>query len=123
MNNKAEELGCKSGDMECLCRSNDYKYGIRDCTDQACPGEDTAAVVQNAVSKCPGGEIGGGSSSDSDSDSTGTATATGTNTAGAGGAGSATGSSATATSTDSDSDSDGAGAGASGTVRFIPSCA
>lgn len=96
MNDKASELGCKAGDMSCLCDTDNYKFGIRDCTTQACPKEDAQAVLSNAVSKCPGGKAGEGSQSGSGSGSggaSGTNTAggagsTGDSTAGAGGAGS-----------------------------------
>lgn len=53
MNNKASELGCKPGDMRCLCDTQDYTYGVRDCTNQACPEDDSASVVQIALSSCP----------------------------------------------------------------------
>jgi len=53
MNNKAEELGCTSGDQRCLCDSENYSYGVRDCTAQACPEDDSAKVVQIALSTCP----------------------------------------------------------------------
>ena len=53
MNAKASELGCNSGDMACLCKKQDYMYGVRDCTAQACPGDDAAAVVKIALSSCP----------------------------------------------------------------------
>ncbi|KAA8646710.1 uncharacterized protein ATNIH1004_005385 [Aspergillus tanneri] len=33
---KAEELGCTSGDITCLCRTANFKFGIRDCTIGAC---------------------------------------------------------------------------------------
>lgn len=126
MNDKASELGCKSGDMECLCKSDDYKYGIRDCTTQACPGEDAQAVVQNAVSKCPGGKIGGSDGDDdsdstttgSGSDSTETAAPSGTDSAGAGGSDSsatATGSSATGTDASGSETGSSGGASATGT--------
>lgn len=54
MNNKASDLGCKSGDMSCLCKTDDYKFGIRDCTQQACPSDDAEKVLAMAVAKCPG---------------------------------------------------------------------
>lgn len=128
MNNKASELGCDTGDMACLCKSDDYKYGIRDCTDQACPGEDTQAVVQNAVSKCPGGKIGGADDGDdsdstttgSGSDSTETAAPTGTDTAGAGGSDStatATGTDASGSQTGTSNTASATGTDATGSVR------
>lgn len=53
MKNKASELGCKPGDLRCLCDAPDYTYGVRDCTAQACPDDDSHAVVQIALSTCP----------------------------------------------------------------------
>ena len=53
MNAKASELGCKSGDLACLCKSNDYQYGIRDCTSQACPDDNAQTVLQMALDSCP----------------------------------------------------------------------
>jgi hypothetical protein len=54
MNNKASELGCKAGDMACLCKTDDYKFGIRDCTKEACPSDNAEQVLAMAIAKCPG---------------------------------------------------------------------
>lgn len=53
MNAKASELGCQANDMACLCNTKDYQYGVRDCTSQACPGDNAAEVVKMALAKCP----------------------------------------------------------------------
>jgi len=53
MNDKATELNCKSGDMECLCKSENYSFGIRDCTKEACPSDDAEKVLKMALAKCP----------------------------------------------------------------------
>lgn len=53
MNAKASALGCRANDMACLCNNMDYQYGIRDCTAEACPGDNPAEVVTMALSKCP----------------------------------------------------------------------
>ena len=53
MNNKASELGCEAGDKRCLCDSENYSFGVRDCTKQACPDDDSENVVQIALSSCP----------------------------------------------------------------------
>ncbi|KAL2858598.1 hypothetical protein BJY01DRAFT_1483 [Aspergillus pseudoustus] len=50
----AGELGCDDGDLECLCETPDYSYGIRDCTTEACPDDDASAVLQVALGQCPG---------------------------------------------------------------------
>lgn len=54
MNDKSPELDCKSGDMACLCKSDNYSFGIRDCTKEACPEDDSDKVVKLALEKCPG---------------------------------------------------------------------
>lgn len=53
MNAKASELGCSAGDSACLCTKVNYQYGIRDCTNEACPGEDASAAVSSALASCP----------------------------------------------------------------------
>ncbi|KAJ5657227.1 uncharacterized protein N7484_000876 [Penicillium longicatenatum] len=53
MKAKASELGCTSGDLDCLCKSQDYSYGIRDCTKQACPDDDASTVLSMALESCP----------------------------------------------------------------------
>lgn len=53
MNAKASELGCQANDMACLCNKKDYRFGVRDCTTQACPDDNAAEVVKMALSKCP----------------------------------------------------------------------
>lgn len=53
MNAKASELGCTSGDMDCLCKADDYQFGIRDCTKEACPNDDSAKVLKMALESCP----------------------------------------------------------------------
>lgn len=52
MNSKAPELGCMSGDIDCLCKSVNYMYGIRDCTLQACPSVNVSSVISVALSNC-----------------------------------------------------------------------
>lgn len=54
MKNKASDFDCKTGDLACLCKTDDYKFGIRDCTKQACPSDDAEKVLAEAVAKCPG---------------------------------------------------------------------
>lgn len=57
MNAKASELGCQSGDMDCLCKSENYSYGIRDCTTQACPDDNAEQVLKMALAKCPSASL------------------------------------------------------------------
>jgi hypothetical protein len=42
----AESLGCTGGDLACLCLNQNFSYGIRDCTDQACPNSKDASDTQ-----------------------------------------------------------------------------
>lgn len=53
MNGKASALGCQANDMACLCKSQDYEYGIRDCTTQACPSDNVEQVLKMAMANCP----------------------------------------------------------------------
>ncbi|PLN75675.1 hypothetical protein BDW42DRAFT_180245 [Aspergillus taichungensis] len=113
MDNKASELGCPKNDHKCLCEKKDYRFGVRDCTSQACPDEDSAAVVNIALKSCPkgstsnpngnGDDSGSGSGSDSDSSSSASGSES---TGGAGGAG---GSDSSTTRSGSGSDSESTG--------------
>ncbi|KAL1959155.1 hypothetical protein VTO42DRAFT_2660 [Malbranchea cinnamomea] len=51
----AEELGCARGDMACVCANIDFEYGIRDCTTEACPGDDPSAAIAAGLALCPEG--------------------------------------------------------------------
>ncbi|KAL1999570.1 hypothetical protein VTN02DRAFT_4346 [Thermoascus thermophilus] len=53
MHGLAESLGCSSDDAACLCNNQNFKYGVHDCTVEACPGEDVNAVVATALAICP----------------------------------------------------------------------
>ena len=53
MNAAAQALGCAPGDHGCLCQNQNYQFGIRDCTNQACPGANAAQAVQDALGNCP----------------------------------------------------------------------
>lgn len=48
----AGSLGCKENDLGCLCSNKDFGYGIHDCTVEACPDENVAAVESYAQSLC-----------------------------------------------------------------------
>lgn len=52
MKDKASDLGCTAGDMACLCKSEDFAWGIRDCTTQACPNANASQVVAEALNSC-----------------------------------------------------------------------
>ncbi|ROT43498.1 hypothetical protein SODALDRAFT_40679 [Sodiomyces alkalinus F11] len=49
----AEQLGCNQGDLGCLCRQQDFIYGVRDCSFQSCFGEGEAdSVLSFGYSLC-----------------------------------------------------------------------
>ncbi|KMU81322.1 chitinase 3 [Coccidioides immitis RMSCC 3703] len=45
MLNKASELGCDSTDKACLCSKQNFAFGLRDCTLQACGAEDLPKII------------------------------------------------------------------------------
>ncbi|KAI5310913.1 hypothetical protein KEM55_006508 [Ascosphaera atra] len=55
MYEKATDLGCSGkDDYNCLCASDDFWYGIRDCTNQACAGDGLEDAQKVAKVVCPG---------------------------------------------------------------------
>ena len=49
---KAESYGCSKGsNYACLCKAQDFIYGIRDCSREACGG-DSPALVTFIVDTC-----------------------------------------------------------------------
>lgn len=48
----ASSLGCEANDMACLCKNQDFSYGIHDCTVQACPDDNVQDVQSYASSVC-----------------------------------------------------------------------
>ncbi|DAA74780.1 TPA_exp: GPI-anchored CFEM domain protein [Trichophyton benhamiae CBS 112371] len=81
---KAAELGCPPHDPGCLCSHPDFTNGLRDCTKEACPGENIEKVVEEGQKACK--DMGGapGSSTGAPTTGTGSGTATGTPTSGSG---------------------------------------
>ncbi|PGH36376.1 hypothetical protein GX50_00711 [[Emmonsia] crescens] len=55
----APQLGCRADDVACLCSNMDFAYGVRDCTIQACGGQDLAAAMAIAQQVCPSGSPSG----------------------------------------------------------------
>ena len=50
---KAQELGCSSEtDIACLCKNQDFTYGVRDCTNESCPDSDKSTVLTFGNSIC-----------------------------------------------------------------------
>jgi CFEM domain len=49
----AVSLGCPSTDVACLCANQNFGYGVRDCSAQACPpGTDLSGISQYALQYC-----------------------------------------------------------------------
>merc|ERR1712169_113319 len=121
---QAAALGCSATDVACLCKNDNFGFGIRDCSYQACPPDtNVAAIIAYGNSYCasvastasgdfaatsaltasgtasgPAGSASGISTLTGGAGGSGSATATGSGTAGgAGGAG--TSSSAISTET------------------------
>lgn len=62
---KASDFNCQSTDVACLCRSQDFIDGIRDCSSESC-GDSAEQVIQYGVGFCRGQGVDvGGSSSQS----------------------------------------------------------
>ncbi|KAL9581070.1 MAG: hypothetical protein Q9212_004122 [Teloschistes hypoglaucus] len=50
---KAQSLGCTPGDVACLCTNVNFRYGVRDCTNEACGAEtDKNAVIETGNMFC-----------------------------------------------------------------------
>ncbi|KAK8086677.1 hypothetical protein PG994_001651 [Apiospora phragmitis] len=84
MVNQASDFNCGNGDWRCLCSNKNFIYGVRDCSDQACPKpEDANAVKVFGKNQCAsvGIDIEGiaGSVTGTNPSATTTVTATGAN--------------------------------------------
>lgn len=42
---QATELGCSASDYSCLCNNENFGYGVRDCSNEACGNASDAATV------------------------------------------------------------------------------
>ncbi|KAL8639253.1 MAG: hypothetical protein Q9228_003692 [Teloschistes exilis] len=50
---QAQSLGCKPGDVACLCSNMNFRYGVRDCTNEHCGAEaDKNAVIETGNMFC-----------------------------------------------------------------------
>lgn len=55
MLSQAQALGCSSeADITCLCKAQNFRFGVRDCIAQACPPADQATVTTFGNSICAG---------------------------------------------------------------------
>ena len=86
---KAEELGCKQGDLKCLCTKVDFMYGLRDCSRAICSEQDSAKVVEYGMKVCQGAgvEVTGGNGGNGGASGTGTEGNGGATHTGEGGSG------------------------------------
>ena len=41
----SSQLGCDTGNVNCYCQQPDFGYGVRDCAQEACEGDDDAQTV------------------------------------------------------------------------------
>ncbi|TIC91699.1 GPI-anchored CFEM domain protein [Colletotrichum higginsianum] len=48
----AKGFGCASGDNACLCKQQDFVFGIRDCAAQSCAAAETAKVNDYVTGLC-----------------------------------------------------------------------
>ncbi|KZL66997.1 CFEM domain-containing protein [Colletotrichum tofieldiae] len=48
----AKGFGCASGDNTCLCKQQDFVFGIRDCAAQSCAADETTKVNDYVTSLC-----------------------------------------------------------------------
>ncbi|EAS37506.1 chitinase 3 [Coccidioides immitis RS] len=78
MLNKASELGCDSTDKACLCSKQNFAFGLRDCTLQACGAEDLPKII--AVGQAICASEGGSMTASGTASDTATGTPTGTPT-------------------------------------------
>ncbi|KAM0426998.1 hypothetical protein ACHAPT_007896 [Fusarium lateritium] len=49
---KSQELGCDTGDLQCLCTNQDFIYGLRDCSRAICNDEQAAQVLEYGLQVC-----------------------------------------------------------------------
>ncbi|KAL6356718.1 hypothetical protein LRP88_10323 [Fusarium phalaenopsidis] len=49
---KSSELGCDTGDLQCLCTNQNFIYGLRDCSRAICNEEQAAQVLEYGLSVC-----------------------------------------------------------------------
>lgn len=47
-------FGCAQGNVTCYCTNQDFGYGIRDCSNEACSASDAATVIAFGTQYCKG---------------------------------------------------------------------
>ncbi|KZL81952.1 cfem domain protein [Colletotrichum incanum] len=48
----AKGFGCASGDNTCLCKQQDFVFGIRDCAAQSCAADETTKINDYVTGLC-----------------------------------------------------------------------
>lgn len=48
------EFGCASGDVACYCSHENFGYGIRDCSKEACGEEVANQAISYGLNYCSG---------------------------------------------------------------------
>jgi hypothetical protein len=52
LNGQAAGIGCESNDLQCLCQSADFMYGLRDCSAATCGPDDARKIIEYGVQIC-----------------------------------------------------------------------
>ncbi|OHW99762.1 CFEM domain containing protein [Colletotrichum incanum] len=53
----AKGFGCASGDNTCLCKQQDFVFGIRDCAAQSCAADETTKINDYVTGLCASTEF------------------------------------------------------------------
>lgn len=49
----SSQLGCSTGNVTCYCNEPDFGYGVRDCSNEACPNaSDANEVIAYGLTYC-----------------------------------------------------------------------
>jgi hypothetical protein len=48
----SSQFGCDFGNVTCYCTNQDFGYGIRDCSNEACSASDAAEVIAFGTQYC-----------------------------------------------------------------------
>lgn len=85
---KAQELNCADKDLSCLCKNNNFVYGLRDCAKAICDADGVTKILDYATSICKsaGVTINPGSGGDGNGGNGGNNGGNGGNNGGNGGA-------------------------------------
>lgn len=48
----APSLGCAANDAACLCKNDNFQWGIRDCSNAVCGSDNAGSVIAFGQSYC-----------------------------------------------------------------------